>query len=102
MNSFKDQQTYITDIELSKDRRVLTILDNEGARSSVGACYLRQNARDAVHLAAANNEEKTYLPDDLEISHMEAMGPSGINIQFSDGHNRAIYPYSYLLELLSD
>jgi prepilin-type processing-associated H-X9-DG protein len=36
------------------------------------------------------------------IEHVSPMGCYGINIGFSDGHARGIYPWAYLSQLLKE
>ena len=38
----------------------------------------------------------------IVIEHVSPLGCYGINIGFSDGHARGIYPWAYLLQLLKE
>ena len=40
--------------------------------------------------------------DGIVIEHVSPMGCYGINIGFSDGHARGIYPWAYLSQLLKE
>jgi prepilin-type processing-associated H-X9-DG protein len=40
--------------------------------------------------------------DAIAIVHVSAMGHYGVNIGFSDGHARGIYPWAYLSQLLKE
>jgi prepilin-type processing-associated H-X9-DG protein len=40
--------------------------------------------------------------DSIAIVHVSAMGHYGVNIGFSDGHARGIYPWAYLSQLLKE
>ena len=40
--------------------------------------------------------------DGIVIEHVSPMGHYGINIGFSDGHARGIYPWAYLSQLLKE
>ena len=40
--------------------------------------------------------------DGVVIVHVSAMGHYGVNIGFSDGHARGIYPWAYLSQLLKE
>src|SRR5262245_18967365 len=40
--------------------------------------------------------------DGIVIEHVSPMGSYGINIGFSDGHARGIYPWAYLSQLLKE
>jgi DUF971 family protein len=38
----------------------------------------------------------------ITIERLSPIGQYGVNIAFSDGHMRGIYPWAYLLDLLKD
>jgi DUF971 family protein len=40
--------------------------------------------------------------DGIAIEHVSPIGSYGINIGFSDGHARGIYPWAYLSQLLKE
>jgi prepilin-type processing-associated H-X9-DG protein len=40
--------------------------------------------------------------DGIVIEHVSPMGAYGVNIGFSDGHARGIYPWTYLSQLLKE
>jgi DUF971 family protein len=40
--------------------------------------------------------------DDIAIERVSPIGSYGINIGFSDGHARGIYPWAYLSQLLKE
>jgi DUF971 family protein len=40
--------------------------------------------------------------DNVTIERLSPMGHYGINIAFSDGHGRGIYPWAYIWELLKE
>lgn len=42
---------------------------------------------------------RNLAPKDLTITKLNAIGLYAVNIGFSDGHDRGIYPWSLLLEL---
>jgi len=53
---------------------------------------------------AASRREKidtgaVAVPADLTITGLMQVGSTGVNVHFSDGHDRAIYPFAYLREL---
>lgn len=83
----RDQQTRVE----------LTWLD--GCVGEISAEKLRNNAMDAVALRARYDGKDLNPNDNLKITAIEPMGNSAFNIQFSDGHIRAIYPFTFLKEL---
>lgn len=61
---------------------------------------LRRACRCADCLSsAAAGESPALLPDALRIVSVTGAGAYGIQLVFQDGHDRGIYPWSYLSEL---
>ena len=86
-----------TDLEVLPD--TLHISWADGATSVLSATELRAAARDASSLRALHDTGKIDVPADLTITDVSYVGAYGVNIHFSDGHARAIYPFAYLREL---
>jgi len=70
-----------------------------GATSELCAKVLRSNARDAYSRREMLDHGKIAVAEDLTITGLSQVGAAGVNVQFSDGHDRAIYPFVYLREL---
>lgn len=58
-----------------------------------------RNAKDAASVRELYDNNMIRVDPTITITAMEMVGSTGINIQFSDGHDRAIYPIPYLKEL---
>jgi len=43
-----------------------------------------------------------HLTLDLEIADVQPYGPAAVNLRFSDGHDRGIFPFPYLASLGAD
>ena len=71
----------------------------DGATSELPAALLRREARDAYSTRARLDHGEIVVAEDLTITHLAQVGPAGVNVHFSDGHDRAIYPFVYLREL---
>lgn len=70
-----------------------------GQKVPLTAEFLRAHAMDAVsRRERIDNSSVTVCPD-IHILSVRPVGHTGLNITFSDGHDRAIYPYSYLQTL---
>jgi DUF971 family protein len=88
-----------TEIRLSPDRASLEIDWSDGSSSQLAAGALRAAARDAASEAARRAGRSIEPPADLTITAVNPIGEHAVNLVFSDGHDRAIYPWAYLREL---
>ena len=70
-----------------------------GGASTLSAAALRDAARDAHSIRQRIDFGRISIAPDLTITALAAVGRAGVNIQFSDGCARAIYPFAYLAEL---
>ena len=89
-------------IALSDDSRQLTITLVNGHAISLRAERVRAACR-CAHCRRAhydNTFHETF--EGVAIERCEPMGHYGVNIVFSDGHARGIFPWSYLASLGSE
>ncbi|WP_163269541.1 gamma-butyrobetaine hydroxylase-like domain-containing protein [Chelativorans alearense] len=90
------------EIRVSTKRDRLTLVWADGREDVLEAVVLRQNCQSAKakHLRLMG----TALPPavDVRIAAVNPVGSYAINIAFSDGHDRGIYPWSFLAELTAD
>jgi len=70
-----------------------------GGCSTLSARTLREGARDAQSIRQRIDFGSINIAHGLQIAGLEQVGLGGVNIKFSDGHDRAIYPFVYLREL---
>ena len=77
----------------------LTVSWQDGGESRIPAAHLRANARDAWTKREMIDTGTVAVPDGLAITGVHPVGAYGVNLWFSDGHDKAIYPFSYLREL---
>ncbi|WP_171060768.1 DUF971 domain-containing protein [Poseidonocella sp. HB161398] len=89
----------LDELVTTPDRRMLRLIWTDAAETALPADYLRQAARDAWSLRERLDTGGIAAAPDLEITALQEVGDYGVNVHFSDGHERAIYPYSYLREL---
>lgn len=87
------------DMHVTPDFQTLVVAWPDGTRSQLDARYLRRSARDAVSRRAMIDHGEISAPPGLMITALEPVGHGAVNIVFSDGHNRAIFPYPYLRTL---
>ncbi len=85
-------------LTISKDRALLhaTWPDRSFA---IPAKALRVAARDAVSVRERHDNGTVMVPPDITITGVEMVGAMGVNVIFSDGHDRAIFPWAYLREI---
>ena len=87
------------DCEVSTDLASLSMVANGGSWVTVTAEKLRLSCK-CAHCTRARFDER--FPDGfpgIAIVEVADLG-YGLNISFSDGHNRGIYPKSYLASLV--
>jgi DUF971 family protein len=84
---------------LAKDRRSLSIEWDSGEVQELSALSLRQHCRSSNAVRAQLDETQAIAPSDLRIVSTELIGSYALNISFSDGERRGIYPWAYLREI---
>jgi DUF971 family protein len=92
--------------QLSNDRhgRVLDIVWNDGATQQLPHLLLRARCKCTVCqsqrlLAEAAQLTPPAQQADVHIDDIRQIGLYGVQLVFSDGHERGIYPWAYLREL---
>jgi DUF971 family protein len=71
----------------------------DGGAATLAASALRQACRCAACTAARASGKLVACPVDVAITAVAPVGGYAVNIVFSDGHNRGIYPWGLLREL---
>ncbi|MEM9395799.1 MAG: gamma-butyrobetaine hydroxylase-like domain-containing protein [Pseudomonadota bacterium] len=84
---------------IDEDARALCIDWTGGERTILKASLLRREARDATSLRERIDHGQVRVADGLCITGVFPVGSYGVNVHFSDGHDRAIYPFVFLREL---
>jgi DUF971 family protein len=88
-----------THFDLQQDGAVLRVEWLESPTDEIPAGRLREAARDAVSIRQCIDHGGVAVAPDLRILGYQVIGMMGLNVHFSDGHDRAIYPWRYLREL---
>jgi DUF971 family protein len=65
----------------------------------IPAARLRAMARDAQSRRQQIETGTIRIAPGLRITALQPVGAMGVNVCFSDGHDRAIYPWPYLREI---
>ncbi len=87
------------EIRLTEGRRRLDVIWEDGSASCLPAATLRAHSRSAETVRASIDGLAPALPDDLAITTVEPVGAYAVNLAFSDGHDRGIFPWPYLRAL---
>ena len=77
----------------------LKIMWEGGEETVLPASYLRKQARDAWSIRERIDHGDIHVMPGIQITGIYQVGAAGVNLHFSDGHERAIYPFDYLREL---
>lgn len=86
-------------LSASPDPAVLTVTWENGVTSRLSAQMLRREAMDAGSKAERFHKGEVAVAEGLWITGIHPVGGFGVNLHFSDGHDRAIFPFAYLREL---
>lgn len=87
-----------TNIVVDENRSGLRIGWADGVVCDLSAPALRDLCQSAKSKRLALQGLHTPASYDLRIENVSAIGRYGINIEFSDGHDRGIYPWAMLRE----
>lgn len=79
--------------------KTLTVTWEDGRESHLSAEELRTNARDAWTKREMIDTGTVTVAPGLTITGIHPVGGYGVNLWFSDGHDKAIFPFVYLREL---
>lgn len=88
----------IEEIRLDKDRRHLT-LGFAGGRAALSAPRLRSACRCAGCTAARATGTFGADFEGVTLTSVAPFGAHALNLAFSDGHARGVYPFAYLAAL---
>jgi DUF971 family protein len=88
-----------TDITVSDDLSFLDLTTADGEAMRLGAARLRSACRCAHCLRARIDGVFPARFDGIAITVVAPIGDYAVNLAFSDGHARGIYPWALLLAL---
>ncbi|GEC17048.1 gamma-butyrobetaine hydroxylase-like domain-containing protein [Nitrobacter winogradskyi] len=88
-----------TNVELVEGATALALTWPDCGVRRLKAERLRRASRAATEIRRQADGVELYLPPDLHVILIEAIGSYALRLSFSDGHDRGIYPWSYLREL---
>ena len=86
-------------LEHDADAGQLAIHWPDARVQKLDAALLRRSCRCADCLSAARAGAPPLPADGLQLCRIEPVGAYGVQLAFSDGHERGIYPWNYLRSL---
>lgn len=90
--------TDIENIQLDHAGGMLRLQFSDLSWHALSFAQLREACRCAE--CSAQRRAGAAIPiENVRLLHIEPVGASGLNLHFSDGHARGIYPLPYLVEL---
>ena len=85
-----------SEVRVTDHRSLLALSWQDGTRFSLDAETLRNHCRCSQCQAQELRKASPPLRSGILITAVEPVGTYGVNISFSDGHARGIFPWSYL------
>ena len=89
----------IVELVASQNCEALKVAWSTGEETMLPASLLRRSARDAWSIREKIDTGEIHIMPGIQITALVQIGREGVNVHFSDGHEKAIYPFSYLREL---
>ncbi len=86
------------ELRINAARNALIVRWGDGTSTALAAAALRATSR-AAGQVRAGLAGRNGVFEGVVITGAEAVGTYAIRLAFSDGHDRGIYPWSYLREL---
>jgi DUF971 family protein len=92
-----------TALDVSPDKRSLTVTYEDGAVLTLAAEYMRVESPSA-EVQGHSADQKKIVPGkrNVTIVGMEPVGNYAVRIRFSDGHDSGIFTWAYFRELAAD
>lgn len=86
-------------VALIERQTALAITWPDGSESCLGAEALRRASRAASEIRRQADGVELSVESDLRVEAVEPIGNYALRLFFSDGHDRGIFPFTYLREL---
>jgi DUF971 family protein len=91
-----------TELNLNRDRTQLAVTWDNGSSEVFPAAVLRHYARDAASVRRTVDGLTRPATSGITIIAVEPVGNYAVRLVFSDGHDRGIFPWSYLAEIAGE
>lgn len=86
-------------IRLRRQQKVVEITWPDGLESRLSCLTLRKSCACSGCSNARQKGAISLIDADIGIDNLNMHGVSAMQFHFSDGHNRGLYPWSYLRQL---
>lgn len=86
-------------IELGAQRRRLCLRWPDGLEATLSATMLRNACRCAACTQARRSGAQLEMDAGIGLDEVVEFGVAGLQVVFSDGHRRGIFPWEYLRQL---
>lgn len=90
---------HVVNLEVAGQGREIVVVADDGRRRALSASLLWAECPSAQGRVRRERGLHRKPPEGLVITAVNPIGSYGINIAFSDGHARGIYPWAYLASL---
>jgi len=90
------------ELRLERERSALHIAWPDGTASTLSAVRLREACRCAPCTAQRATGAPAPIAAALAIATIEPIGGYAVNIAFTDGHARGVFPWAFLRQLASE
>ena len=87
-------------VELIDGATALALTWSDCGTCRLGAEALRRASRAASEIRRQIDGIELAIAPGLHVAAVESIGNYALRLSFSDGHDRGIYPWSYLRELI--
>ncbi|HYQ07894.1 MAG TPA: DUF971 domain-containing protein [Xanthobacteraceae bacterium] len=89
-----------TELRLRKDRKILTVIFDDGESFDLAAEYLRVCSPSAEVQGHSPSERRTVAgKQNVEILEVHSVGNYAVRLVFDDMHSTGIFSWDYLFEL---
>jgi len=99
MRAIEPIQAQPIELRLSDAGRRLHITWANARVCAFDAAWLRSQCRCSECTSASRAGRAPKTPPDLSLADVVPYGPGAVNLHFSDGHRRGIFPFAYLAML---
>lgn len=89
------------ELRVNAAAHALEITWSDATRDAVRFSTLRERCRCAECRSLRQKHMNLQAPADITLTDLVPYGPNAVQLVFSDGHSRGIFPFSYLRELAS-
>ena len=88
-----------SELRLARDRKSLLVIWPDRKTDRFSAQLLRTGSQSAVSKRQKIEGRKPTAPEDIQIRDIHPIGSYAVNIVFSDGYDRGIFPWKFLKTL---